>query len=96
MSATTTPAQARGEIVRVWSTHRVMVSTVHPQFGELHRGIIWPCAHDGARTVWAMQDADWHYLDPATGDYLDAEAQLLEATGWADELDPNHHQPDEE
>jgi hypothetical protein len=80
------------QIIRRWSRNRVVVSTLHPQLGELDRGRIWPAftgrpADPQARGQWDIQDADAVIVaENFVGDYLDAEAALLAASPWADEL----------
>lgn len=65
---------------------RVHVTTVHPQLGELVRGTIThePCT--GLLTTWRVTDMDGVDRGTVTGDYLDAERVLLDATAGLDEL----------
>jgi hypothetical protein len=76
-------------VIRSWTRRGVIVSTVHPQYGELTRGGIQPitAGDTKARGTWRLTDQDYSAQGVVTGDYLDAEARLLEITGWADQLD---------
>jgi hypothetical protein len=76
-------------VKRTWHTkgRRVAVETQHPEHGLLLRG--WIRAAGVAETTgpgiagtltWALTDNDHVELDPVTGDYLDAERALLDAT----------------
>lgn len=79
-------------IVRRWQNlRRVMVETIHPQLGELTRGWVmtdWNDCDKAADAVghWDIFDQDNYEVGHVCGDYLDAEAKLIEATTWADEL----------
>jgi hypothetical protein len=76
-------------VIRTWTRRSVIVSTLHPQYGELTRGRIEPAtvADARARGGWRLVDQDYCDQGVTIGDYLDAEARLLEITAWADELD---------
>lgn len=59
---------------------RSLVETEHPVHGWLTRGTIRCIGLDGFHLIWALSDPDFHDLPPVTGDYVDAEKALLEAT----------------
>lgn len=69
-------------IVRSWHRHGVTVETRHPQLGPLVRGRI-----RATRDGWRWTDFD-HNEGDVTGDYLDAERALLDATAALVELVP--------
>ena len=91
-----TPAHQRAERIaagllprtvrRQTRPHGFQVKTIHPEYGELHRGEIrsvrLPVTPPGAYMVWELSDPDWA---PATElvlacDYLTAETILLDGT----------------
>lgn len=76
-------------VIRTWTRRGAIVSTVHPQLGEFTRGRIEPVDSPDAtaRGTWCLTDQDHRAHGVVVGDYLDAEARLLEITGWADQLD---------
>lgn len=74
-------------VLRRFGPRSITVTTVHPQHGELDRGRIYPQPGCGTQGVWQIATADHEPLDNVTGDYLDAEAALLDATAGLDELD---------
>jgi len=76
-------------VIRTWTRRSVIVTTLHPQYGELTRGRIEPAtaADTQTRGAWRLVDQDYCDQGVIIGDYLDAEARLLEISAWADELD---------
>lgn len=77
-------------VVRTFTARFVRVATVHPQFGELDRGRIYPLRAAGWQGAWEVIDCDHAQVGdgPVVGDYLDAEQVLLDATAELDELVP--------
>jgi hypothetical protein len=77
-------------VVRTFTARSVRVATVHPQFGELDRGRIYPRRAAGWRGAWEVIDCDHEQVGdgPVVGDYLDAEQVLLDATAGLDEIVP--------
>jgi hypothetical protein len=74
--------------VRTWTRSGVRVATKHPEHGELHRGTITPVRQaEGWRMGWRIADQDSYDLGELVGDYVEAEARLLAATSWADEIE---------
>jgi len=87
----TTAAAALERVVeRRWHARGVAVYTVHPQYGLLARGRIRVARRD----AWTWSDPDAN-VGRVIGDYLDAEAALLDATAALDEIDPDFD-PNEE
>lgn len=79
-------------VQRTFNRNIISVATVHPQVGPLDRGWIWSDRNRdgaGAYGVWRIADQD-HEESPLliVGDYLTAEAVLLDATTWADQPIP--------
>jgi hypothetical protein len=92
-TATSTTASTDREVQRVFGRRGVVrVATVHPQFGPLPRGTIRMLPGAG----WSWTDADHVEGGRVTGDYLDAEAALLDATADLDLLDPTYDPAEEE
>jgi hypothetical protein len=77
-------------VVRTFTARFVRVATVHPQFGRLDRGRIYPRLATGWRGAWEVIDCDHAQVGdgPVVGDYLDAERVLLDATAGLDEIVP--------
>jgi hypothetical protein len=77
-------------VVRTFTARFVRVATVHPQFGELDRGRIYPRPAAGWRGAWEVIDCDHEQVGdgPVVGDYLEAERVLLDATAGLDEIVP--------
>jgi len=79
-------------VVREWrGEHRyvVVVETEHPQHGPLLRGWIRPMPSPDWRSAWLVKDYDGETIGEAAvfvGDYLDAEALLLDATMAMEEV----------
>ena len=66
---------------------RAEVSTRHPQVGPVVRGWIAPAPSPDWRCAWTVQTCDHELVGDGAfvGDYLDAEAALLDATAGLDE-----------
>lgn len=85
----------RGKVVARYAGQRrgLEVSSTHPVHGELFRGTIRAVGivpHDHQPAVrWQISDHDSHDLGEHVGDYVGAEARLLAATAWADEVGPS-------
>jgi hypothetical protein len=77
-------------VVRDFGKRFVRVATVHPQFGELDRGRIYPQHTAGWQGAWEVIDCDHEQVGdgPVVGDYLEAERVLLDATAGLDEIVP--------
>lgn len=73
-------------------TARIHVTTRHPQLGTMRRGAITHEPSTGLLSVWRVTDMDGVDLGTVAGDYLDAEAVLLDATAALDELVPADEQ----
>lgn len=83
--------------VRTWCRNAVRVATAHPVHGELHRGTVTLVHQDGGwRMAWQIADQDGTDLGGHVGDFADAEARLLEATAWADEIDADKRNDEED
>jgi hypothetical protein len=69
-------------VVRTFTARFVRVATVHPQFGELDRGRIYPQPAAGWRGAWEVIDCDHRQVGdvPVVGDYLDAAARCCTAS----------------
>jgi hypothetical protein len=71
-------------ITRQWvlkpNTARVTVLVRHPECGDLARGTITHLPADGTAPCWGITDYDHQFVGVVTGDYLDAERALLDAT----------------
>jgi hypothetical protein len=80
---------APDDVVVTWTRRGARISTLHPVYGELYRGRVWkaglPDPYGGYRGSWILLDQDGLRHGVLFGDYLDAEARLLELTAWADE-----------
>jgi len=81
-------------ITRNWtirpSGSRVHVLVRHPECGDLPRGVITHLRSQGMFPRWGVTDYDHHNLGEVTGDYLDAEQLLLDATAELDESTTPH------
>ncbi len=78
----------RRTVSRQWTgTRRVVaeVSTRHPSAGMVPRGTIRALPSQDWRGRWQLHTYDHYLLDVVAGDYLDAEAALLDATAEMDE-----------
>lgn len=89
-------------IVRTPTRRGFRVATVHPQIGEVVRGTVEPAGRTicdntwvdgrdaaGSYGMWTVTDADLDQVElTVVGDYLTAEAILLERTAWADQPIP--------
>lgn len=82
---------ARGRVEARNDGRQLSVWSHHPQHGELFRGTIRAAGivPGGLQPPirWRISDHDAHDLGELVGDYADAEARLLDATAWADEID---------
>ena len=85
-------------VIRTWVRDRYVVSTVHPQSGNLPRGQLMPV--NGATELGPDAEVRWQISnyeseiveDSFTGTYDDAERRLLDATAEVDELlTPEEH-----
>lgn len=80
-------------VVELWDgTGELVVWSTHPQRGRVLRGSIRPVGTvpDGLRPAirWQLFGPEPDdLLGEHVGDYVDAEARLLDATAWADRLD---------
>lgn len=81
---------APDDVVVTWTRRGARISTLHPVYGELYRGRVCRAnladPYGGYRGSWLLLDQDGQRHGVLFGDYLDAEARLLELTAWADEL----------
>lgn len=62
-------------VIRDWVRRGCWVSTIHPVYGELTRGLITsrPQHRDQqGRMTWSVSDQDRTLIYTLTGDYLDA------------------------
>lgn len=75
-------------ITRTWHlnrrTARVLVTTRHPQVGDVDRGTIHHVPSDGLLPAWQITDMDGVDHGTVTGHYIDAEKALLDATAALD------------
>lgn len=71
-------------VERQWTVTRrrvsVDVSTGHPRYGLLGRGTVRLAGGEGCRSRWTVTDYDATPVGEITGDYVDAERLLLDAT----------------
>lgn len=76
-------------ITRQWALRpnasRVTVLVRHPECGDLPHGTIAQLPSEGSTPVWGVTDYDHVFVGVVTGDYLDAERVLLDATTALDE-----------
>lgn len=85
--------QVRGKVTAQWDGRQLRVSSAHPVHGELFRGTIRAAGieargHQPA-VRWQITDNDAYDLGEVVGDYVDAQARLLDATAWADQIETN-------
>lgn len=64
---------------------RIAVTTRHPQAGDLDRGTIHCVDIRNGRPVWQPVTPDYEWLAEVVGDFVQAEAALLDATAGLDE-----------
>jgi hypothetical protein len=82
--ARTDPA-SKQVIRRHWDGRAFRVATVDPQHGDRVRGRIYPVSSIGGwQCTWRVIDDSGNEIALLRGDYLDAEAALLDATATPD------------
>ena len=84
-------SRARGGTVADWNGRTAVVHTTHPQRGRLYRGLVQSTGIEARDLqpvmVWRLTGHDGVDLGEHAGDYVDAQARLLDATSGLDEID---------